>query len=64
MEAHQRYLIKEALRKARYLKRIAEGKRVNLTNTEAWDVISGYITIRKFLENNKSTWATERRELK
>jgi len=39
------------------------GRTLNVAGSDKY-IKNGYITIRKFLENNKSTWATERKDEK
>jgi len=56
MQAIERHIIKEALRKARWQKGKERGKKTNLTRQEAFGVINGIITLNKFMAQNKTTW--------
>lgn len=50
MKANEKYEIKEALRKAKYMKSKEKGKNARLTNDEKWQVIDGKIALMRFME--------------
>lgn len=49
MKAEEKHQVKEALRKAKYLKSKEKGKRVNLTREEMVEVINGKIALTKLM---------------
>ena len=64
MNAKDKHLIKEALRKARYLKSKEKGKKTNLTRDEMEAVRKGKMAFMEFIqEKPKENWKPKTKEI-